>query len=78
MWSSLATGAPTKEDVRSTAEAHDDNQRMIELVRNGVPKEKVFSQLKLNDLGWNHTVSTVAFQGGLSGYYDEMKAQLSR
>jgi hypothetical protein len=51
---------------------------MIELVRNGVPKEQVFSQLKLDDLGWNHTVSTVAFQGGLSGYYDEMKAQLSR
>jgi glyoxylase-like metal-dependent hydrolase (beta-lactamase superfamily II) len=54
------------------------NQRMTELVRKGVPKESVFSQLKLDDLGWNHTVSTVAFQGGLSGYYDEMKAQLSK
>jgi len=69
----------TKEHVRSDRQKlMTMNQRMIELVRNGVPKEKVFSQLKLDDLGWNHTVSTVAFQGGLSGYYDEMKAQLSR
>ncbi len=69
----------TKEDVRSDRQKlMTMNQRMIELVRNGVPKENVFSQLKLDDLGWNHTVSTVAFQGGLSGYYDEMKAQLSR
>jgi cyclase len=69
----------TKENVRSDREKlMTMNQRMIELVRNGVPKEQVFSQLKLDDLGWNHTVSTVAFQGGLSGYYDEMKAQLSR
>ena len=65
----------TKEDVRSDRQKlMTMNQRMIELVRNGVPKEKVFSQLKLDDLGWDHTVSTVAFQGGLSGYYDEMKA----
>ena len=27
---------------------------------------------------WDHTVSTVAFKGGLQGYYDEMKAQLSK
>ena len=69
----------TKERVRSDREKLVTmNQRMTELVRKGVPKETVFSQLKLDDLGWNHTVSTVAFQGGLSGYYDEMKAQLSR
>jgi glyoxylase-like metal-dependent hydrolase (beta-lactamase superfamily II) len=54
------------------------NQRMTELVRKGVAKEAVFDQLKLADLGWDHTVSTVAFKGGLSGYYDEMKAQLSK
>jgi hypothetical protein len=45
---------------------------------NRVPKPNVFEQLKLQDLGWDHTVSTVAFKGGLSGYYDEMKAQLSK
>ena len=67
----------TKEHVRSDRhKLVTMNQRMTELVRNGVPKEKVFGQLKLDDLGWNHTVSTVAFQGGLNGYYDEMKAQL--
>jgi glyoxylase-like metal-dependent hydrolase (beta-lactamase superfamily II) len=54
------------------------NQRMTELARKGVPKEKVFDELKLSDLGWDHTVSTVAFKGGLSGYYDEMKAQLPK
>ena len=43
-----------------------------------MPKPDVFELLKLQDLGWDHTVSTVAFKGGLSGYYDEMKAQLSR
>jgi glyoxylase-like metal-dependent hydrolase (beta-lactamase superfamily II) len=69
----------TKEHVRSDRQKlMTMNQRMVELVRNGVPKEKVFSQLKLDDLGWNHTVSTVAFQGGLSGYYDEMKSQLAK
>jgi glyoxylase-like metal-dependent hydrolase (beta-lactamase superfamily II) len=69
----------TKEHVRSDRQKlMTMNQRMLELVRNNVPKENVFGQLKLDDLGWNHTVSTVAFQGGLSGYYDEMKAQLSR
>ena len=54
------------------------NQRMSELARRGVPKEKVFDELKLSDLGWDHTVSTVAFKGGLSGYYDEMKALLAK
>jgi cyclase len=53
------------------------NQRMTELARKGVAKEKVFDELKLSDLGWDHTVSTVAFKGGLSGYYDEMKALLA-
>jgi cyclase len=69
----------TKEHVRSDRQKLVTmNQRMTDLVRKGVPKETVFSQLKLDDLGWDHTVSTVAFQGGLSGYYDEMKALLSK
>jgi glyoxylase-like metal-dependent hydrolase (beta-lactamase superfamily II) len=50
------------------------NQRMTELARKGVPLEQVFDQLKLADLGWDHTVSTVAFRGGLKGYYEEMKS----
>ena len=32
----------------------------------------------LAHIGWDKTVSTVAFTGGLSGYYDEMKAQLGK
>ena len=51
------------------------NQRMAELARKGVPLEQVFDQLKLADLGWDHTVSTEAFKGGLKGYYEEMKRQ---
>jgi hypothetical protein len=42
-----------------------------------VPLDQVFARLRLEDLGWDHTVSTVAFTGGLSGYYDEMKSQRS-
>jgi glyoxylase-like metal-dependent hydrolase (beta-lactamase superfamily II) len=66
----------TKEHIRTDRQKLVTmNQRMTELARKGVPKEKVFDELKLSDLGWDHTVSTVAFKGGLSGYYDEMKAQ---
>jgi hypothetical protein len=54
------------------------NQRMAELAKKSVPLDQVFAQLKLQDLGWDHTVSTVAFTGGLSGYYEEMKSQLAR
>ena len=69
----------TRDNIRSDREKLVAmNQRMTELVRKGVPKERVFDELKLADLGWDHTVSTVAFKGGLSGYYDEMKGQLSR
>ena len=69
----------TKDRIRSDRQKLVTmNQRMTELARKGIPKEKLFDALKLADLGWDHTVSTVAFQGGLSGYYDEMKAQLAR
>ena len=69
----------TKDHVRSDRRKLEMmNQRMSELVRKGVPKEQVADQLKLDDLGWDHTVSTVAFKQGLSGYYDEMKAQISK
>jgi glyoxylase-like metal-dependent hydrolase (beta-lactamase superfamily II) len=53
------------------------NQRMAELARNNVPLEQVFARLRLQELGWDHTVSTVAFTGGLSGYYEEMKSPQS-
>ena len=51
------------------------NQRMADLARRNLPLDQVFDQLKLADLAWDHTVSTVAFKGGLRGYYEEMKSQ---
>lgn len=69
----------TKERVRTDRQKLVTmNQRMTELVRRNVPLDEVFDQLKLADLGWDHTVSTVAFTGGLKGYYEEMKGQLSK
>ena len=51
------------------------NQRMADLARRNAPLDQVFGLLMLQDLDWDHTVSTVAFKGGLSGYYDEMKGK---
>jgi glyoxylase-like metal-dependent hydrolase (beta-lactamase superfamily II) len=69
----------TKEHIRSDRDKLVKmNGRMAELARKGTPLEQVFNQLKLADLGWDHTVSTEAFKGGLKGYYEEMKAQPSR
>jgi glyoxylase-like metal-dependent hydrolase (beta-lactamase superfamily II) len=51
------------------------NGRMAELAKQNVPLDQVLARLRLQDLGWDHTVSTVAFTGGLRGYYDEMKAE---
>jgi cyclase len=63
----------TRETIRSDREKLIKmNQRMAELARKGVPLDQLFDQLKLADLGWDRTVSTVAFKGGLKGYYDEM------
>jgi cyclase len=71
----LLTKERVRDDRRKLVEM---NRRMSDLAHKGVAKESVFEQLKLADLGWDHTVSTVAFKGGLSGYYDEMKAQPSK
>ena len=58
----------TKERIRSDRQKLVMmNQRMAELARKGVPLEQVFDGLKLADLGWDHTVSTVAFRGWLEG-----------
>jgi glyoxylase-like metal-dependent hydrolase (beta-lactamase superfamily II) len=71
----LMTKAQVKADRDKLARM---NERMAALVRQGVPKENVFAQLGLADLGWDRTVSTVAFTGGLSGYYDEMQARIGK
>jgi cyclase len=56
------------------------NQRMKDLVKAGVPKDRdrLVAGLKLNDLGWAHTDSTDTFiENSISGYYDEMAAVLA-
>jgi glyoxylase-like metal-dependent hydrolase (beta-lactamase superfamily II) len=69
----------TKDRIRSDRQKLVTmNRRMAELAKKGVPLDQVFGELKLADLGWDHTVSTEAFKGGLKGYYEEMKAQSSR
>ena len=65
----------TKERIRSDRDKLVQmNARMAALAKANVPIEQVFDRLKLADLGWDKTVSTVAFKGGLKGYYEEMKA----
>ncbi len=65
----------TKERIRSDRQKLVTmNSRMAALAKAGVPLDQVFDRLKLADLGWDRTVSTVAFKGGLKGYYEEMKA----
>jgi glyoxylase-like metal-dependent hydrolase (beta-lactamase superfamily II) len=67
----------TKERVRSDRQKLITmNERMLALVKERVPLDQVFDRLHLADLGWERTVSTVAFKGGLKGYYAEMEAQI--
>ena len=69
----------TKERIRADRQKLVTmNQRMAALARRNVPLDQLFDQLMLADLGWDHTVSTVAFKGGLRGYYEEMKSQPGR
>jgi glyoxylase-like metal-dependent hydrolase (beta-lactamase superfamily II) len=65
----------TKDRVRSDRQKLVTmSERMPALVRERVPLDQVFERLRLADLGWDRTVSTVAFKGGLKGYYEEMDA----
>jgi glyoxylase-like metal-dependent hydrolase (beta-lactamase superfamily II) len=54
------------------------NARMLEIVREGVPRDKAAAALKLDDLGWDHTRSTATFlHNDVGGYYDEMARVLA-
>ena len=67
----------TKQRVRADRDKLAQmNLRMAALAKANVPLDAVFDRLKLGDFGWDRTVSTVAFKGGLTGYYNEMKASL--
>jgi glyoxylase-like metal-dependent hydrolase (beta-lactamase superfamily II) len=66
-----------KDDVRAyRARFAEMNRRMLDLVRQKVPKNQVQARLKLDELGWANSVSTSAWVGtSLDKYYDEMAAR---
>ncbi len=67
-----------KNDVRAyRARFAEMNRRMTELARRKVPKDQAEAQLKLGDLGWANSVSTIAWRANIGRYYDEMAAATS-
>jgi len=50
------------------------NQRMADLVKRHVAKDQLEKELKLDDIGWAHTVSTGTFMSSIGQYYDEVAA----
>jgi glyoxylase-like metal-dependent hydrolase (beta-lactamase superfamily II) len=65
----------TKADVRAyIPKLETMNRRMAELVARRVPKDQLQAQLKLDDLGWAHTVSTLTFMRSIGQYFDEIAA----
>jgi cyclase len=70
-----------KDDVRAyRARFQAMNDRMRELIRNGVKKDdlktldQARARLRLSDLGWDNSVSTTTWFGSIAGYYDEIAA----
>ena len=65
----------TKDDVRAyIPKLKTMNDRMRELARRKVPDDQLAAQLKLDDIGWAHTVSTGTFMRSIVRYRDEMAA----
>ena len=50
------------------------NERMRDLARRKVPDNQLAEQLKLDDTGWAHTVSTGTFMRSIVRYRDEIAA----
>jgi cyclase len=66
----------TKDDVRTyIPKLKTMNDRMRELVRKRVSNDQLAAQLKLDDIGWSHTVSTGTFMRSIVRYRDEIAAQ---
>ena len=64
----------TKDFVRAyVPKLETMNTRMADLVKKRVPKDQLEKQLKLDDLGWHHTVSTGTFMRSIGQYYDESR-----
>jgi cyclase len=71
----------SKDDVRAyRARFQTMNDRLRALIRSGATKDdlKTLDQarvrLRLADLGWDNSVSTTTWFGGIAGYYDEIAA----
>jgi cyclase len=69
----------TKDDVRAyRVRFQTMNDRLQALIRSGVTKaqlatlDQARARLRLSDLGWDNSVSTTTWFGGISRYYDEM------
>ena len=63
----------TKDQIRKyAANLETMNHRMMDLVRKGTPKDQLRTALKIDDLGWADSVSTVNFWSKIDSYYDEM------
>jgi cyclase len=65
----------TKDFVRAyVPKLETMNRRMADLVKRRVAKDQLEQQLQLDDIGWNHTVSTGTFMRSIGQYYDEVAA----
>ena len=65
----------TKDDVRAyIPKLKTMNERMRDLARRKVPDDQLATQLKLDDIGWAHTVSTSTFMRSIVRYRDEVAA----
>lgn len=63
----------TRDEVRAyVPKLETMNRRMADLVRRRVPKNLLAGELKLDDIGWSHTVSTLTFMRSIGQYYDEI------
>ncbi|HLG59892.1 MAG TPA: MBL fold metallo-hydrolase [Vicinamibacterales bacterium] len=63
----------TKDDARAyRARFQAMNDRGRALIKKGVSKDRFGAELKLDDFGWEKTVSTIVFVRGLGQYYDEL------
>ena len=65
----------TRDDVRGyIPKLKTMNDRMRDLARRKVPDDQLAAQLKLDDIGWAHTVSTGTFMRSIVRYRDEVAA----
>jgi glyoxylase-like metal-dependent hydrolase (beta-lactamase superfamily II) len=69
----------TRDEVRHYAKKLEIMiDRMTEIVREGIPKEKALENLNLADLNWAHSASTSTFEKmDVGGFYDEMAQRIA-